>query len=359
MISSHRSLLLLTLVSATLAGSGCSVGNSNMRAALPALAPHPRDGHVMVTAGAGGGILLFGGGTTGLGTPRAAADSLWSWNGVAWRVASATSPGARTLPAAAFDGRRNVLVVYGGAEYGSGTRFGDTWEWDGRDWSRREVRGPGPRDHHAMAYDEARGYVVMYGGFDYNRSREPRDTWTWNGAVWTRADTAGPGGMAHHAMAYDARRQRVVLFGFVRRPVPGQPQGPGALGVRSETPETWEWNGSQWDRVFAEGEPAIADPHRMTYDAARGVIVMTGGRRDSTRATWTYDGSRWTPQGSIGVGVAPALAYDARRQRVIAWGGSAAFIPGRSWDAQTPPARWPGAVWEWDGQAWKAIGGSP
>ncbi|MEW5916453.1 MAG: hypothetical protein AB1762_08610 [Gemmatimonadota bacterium] len=47
------------------------------------------------------------------------------------------APSGRNMPAAAFDTRRNVVVYYGGAGIGSGTKYGDTWEWNGAQWEER------------------------------------------------------------------------------------------------------------------------------------------------------------------------------------------------------------------------------
>src|SRR5215207_5170786 len=68
--------------------------------ALPAQTPAPRNSHVMTTAGPNGGVLLFGGGSTG--APRLT-DTLWSWAGTVWSALSSSGPHSRTLPGAAFD----------------------------------------------------------------------------------------------------------------------------------------------------------------------------------------------------------------------------------------------------------------
>lgn len=231
--SSNAGLMVCLAVSAA-----SLPAQSDRSGAAGAPVPAPRAGQVMASAGPGGGVFLFGG---QIDTVPRLVDSLWHWTGSTWRMLSDRGPSNRTLPAATFDTRRNVLVVHGGSGLSTGTRFGDTWEWDGHAWAESNVNTPGARDHHAMAYDEARGTTVMYGGEDAGAndatSRFPSDTWTWDGSRWTRitAPSGGPGGLVHHAMAYDSRRQRVVLFG----------------GFAPETPrsgDTWEWNGAGWDR---------------------------------------------------------------------------------------------------------------
>src|SRR5215213_3125476 len=299
--------------------------------------PPPRAGHVMTTAGPTGGVLLVGGQIID-NTPRLA-DTLWHWDGAAWHPLSDAGPRNRTLPGAAYDTRRNVLVVYGGGGIGSGTRFGDTWEWNGQRWTERNLQTPGARDHHAMAYDEARGKVVMYGGAGPAGRPFPNDTWTFDGTTWELADsTSGPGGLVHHAMAYDAKRQRIVIFG-------------GLDNNNRRSTDVWEWDGSKWQRIPASGAgPSARSHNRLAYDAARGVTVMFGS--DATGETWTWDGSRWT-QHSV-AGPTPrsmqVMAFDARRQRVVLFGGA-----GRG---GVPPYDYLNDTWEWDGARWSRASAS-
>jgi hypothetical protein len=295
------------------------------------IAPPPRAGHVMTSAGPGGGVLLLAG---QIDTVPHLLDSLWQWDGSAWRFLSAEGPHERTLPAAAFDTRRNLLVLYGGYGLSSQTMYGDLWEWDGRSWTERTVLTPGPRDHHAMAFDAARGVTVMYGGQGSDRSLA-RDTWAWNGEAWNRVDSlSGPGGLAHHAMAYDSRRQRVVMFGGI---------GPSRRG----TTDTWEWDGAKWTRVATEGPPPIS-AGRMAFDAARGVTVLFGGDR-SRNETWTWDGTAWKRFDVPGPSPrnVHAMAYDIKRQRVVLFGGAGPGGPG--------PYRSFSDVWEWDGVRWTRV----
>lgn len=305
---------------------------------LPAQTPAPRIGHAMTSAGAGGGVFLFGGGLGG-NAPRLL-DSLWMWTGRIWRVLSDQGPHGRVMPAAAFDTRRGVLVVYGGTGLGSGTLYGDTWEWDGQRWEERNVRTPGPRDHHAMAYDEARGSTVMYGGRPLsNDAPFPGDTWTWDGSVWTRVDTlGGPGGVGHHAMAYDSRRQRVVMYG-----------GSGTGSRISE--DVYEWDGTHWERIVAEPGPGRRARHRMVYDPVRQVTVLYGGGIGEGPSagpppldTWGWDGTHWKQLATVGppVRYVHAMAWDARRHRVVMFGGG----------SSAPPFNLLGDLWEWDGKQW-------
>lgn len=297
--------------------------------------PAGRDSHLLISAGARGGVFLLGGNTSSGPQLR---DTLWQWTGNAWRVASVGGPNARLLGAAAFDTRRERLVLHGGAGRGSGTLFGDTWEWDGDGWKELDVATPGARDHHAMVYDPDHGRVLIYGGAGRGDA-SPIGMWAWDGTSWDKVDTtAGPGARFHHAMAFDTRRKRLVLFGGL---IPG---------VRTPSSETWEWDGSRWERRVVRGPvPAPRSHHRMAFDAARGVTVLFGGSAGSQmfNDTWSWNGETWTQQ--AGESPAPralhAMAYDMRRERVMLFGGI---------------LRWGGArsaeLWEWDGRIWRSRG---
>jgi hypothetical protein len=297
--------------------------------------PPARNSHAMASAGPSGGVLLVGGALSS--APRLI-DTLWLWNGSSWQAQSDAGPPGLALPAAVYDTRRNVLVVYGGAGLGNGTLYGNTWEWDGNIWEQRNVRTPGPRDHHAMAFDEARGQTVVFGGS--KAGTFPNETWTWDGATWSLADTVtGPGGLVHHAMAYDSRRQRVVLFGGF---APGRPPAG----------ETWEWDGQRWSRIATDG-PGARTHLRMAYDPVRQVTVLfgggigTGSSSTSPQDTWTWDGTRWERRAIDGPPPrwGHAMAYDTRRQRVILFGGSRAVRPFGNLDD----------IWEWDGDRWLQV----
>jgi hypothetical protein len=81
-----------------------------------------------------------------------------------------------------------------------------------------------------MAYDSARHRVVLFGGNDC-RGSGPVDTWEWDGTDWQRVATAGPGiNMSSPSLAYDRDMGKVVLFGG---------NGPHDTA----TGETWTWSG--------------------------------------------------------------------------------------------------------------------
>ncbi len=143
------------------------------------------------------------------------------------------------------------------------------------------------------------------------------------GPKWTsQSRTVEPPGRVGHAMAYDAARQRVVLFG-------GNAHQRFSQHFFSDT---WEWDGSAWTEL----QPATVPPSfggTMVYDAARQQLLLWTGS-----ALWTWDGTDWS---TVPAAISPppgtaALAYDAARQLVVLFGAGATE----------------NETWEWDGTAW-------
>jgi len=312
----------------------------------PQSAPHPRYGHAMAYDDARGRTVLFGGFYDD-GMPHSLADT-WEWNGAAWVDSTppdlADSPPGRMHHAMAYDAARGRLVLFGGYFQGLSTSrsYGDTWEWDGARWidvtPTDAADSPSARWHHAMAYDSARRKVVLFSG------GLSADTWEWDGAQWhdaTPADPAdSPPARWQHAMAYDPVRGKVVLFG-------------GNTGL-DPVADTWEWDGMTWHDVTpanpADSPPPLTD-HAMAYDPVRGQVVLFGGPDVTPPAdTWAWDGTRWLPITPADPADSPiarsehAMAYDARRSRVVLFGGV---------DDTTGPEPVDLAdTWEWDGTRW-------
>jgi hypothetical protein len=197
--------------------------------------------------------------------------------------------------------------------------------------------GIGVRNGHAMVYDAAVGRVVSYGGA--NASEVLGDTWTWDGdaRTWRLLAGTGPGPRTFPAMAYDARRRQTILFGGNRVLFGRNDEDASFLS------DTWSLQEGRWTVRRATG-PAPRAEAGMAYDARRGRVVLFGGHRRTAEGrirlgdTWEWDGERWTEMAAKGP--APrsgaAFAYDERRERIVLFGGS-----GASND-----------TWEWDGIQW-------
>ena len=205
-----------------------------------------------------------------------------------------------------------------------------TFEWDRVAWRGVGIGGPGDRRNYAVAYDSGRGRTVLWGGCNYNGTACYFDTWEWDGTTWERR-TSGqpPWAEDFFALAYDSGRGRTVLFG-------GESGGD----------MTWEWDGTNWAMVAISGPfPPARDSPGMAYDSVRGRTVMFGGA--GLGDTWEWDGVTWTQVASDGPASRGflAMAYDPIRQRSVMYGGCHGYSPCEPFDD----------TWEWDGATWTQL----
>ena len=115
------------------------------------------------------------------------------------------------------------------------------------------------------------------------------------------------------AMTFDSARGCVVLFGWQN----GSPPGP----------TTWLWGGSSWVRCLPANQPPNRYEHAMTFDSRRNVVVLFGGTNGSSGDlgdTWEWDGFNWTQRATDGPSPRRlhAMAYDSTRGVVVMFGGT-------------------------------------
>ncbi len=299
--------------------------------------PGPRSGHSFVYDRENSrALLLFG----YFGKDLPAQPEIWSWDGARWSVIDRTGPGFRTMAGVAVDDAGGKLMLFGGAGPAYQTRFGDTWTWSQGRWTQLVLSGPGPTDHHAVVYDSARRSLLSFGGNDPSGGWRA-ETWLLDSTGWRRAADAAtsPPPRAHHAMVYDDRRGRVVLFG-------------GLASDRSYLNDTWEWDGVRWVQMKITSPPPVRTRHRMAFDSARGVTVLYGGagERPAGQTTgfvglsdlWEYDGRAWRPAvTSTGPGqrFMHAMTFDEARGEILLFGGEDGTSNFND-------------LWAWKGRAW-------
>jgi hypothetical protein len=147
---------------------------------------------------------------------------------------------------------------------------------------------------------------------------------------------------AHHALIYDGSRERVILTGG-STPLDG--------GQRFEFfNDLWEFDGARWRSLPPSGDRLSGVG--LAYDARRQQLVSYGGFDGKARGlvrvlrdnTWTTLGDR-----TERVAAEPGFVYDSARDRFVAFGGSAGM--GQAY----------GDTWEYDGTNWtrKEIVGPP
>jgi len=329
-----------------------------------------------------GVVLLFGGIRTVPPSPAEMLDDTWEWDGSTWlERRPPAAPWPRCQSMLAYDARRETVVLFGGLELDL-SLLADTWEWDGQRWTeRRPASAPSPRVLAGLAHHPARGATVLFGGAaDLVSSSWEADTWEWDGAHWKERSPAvrpvvadprlfddsergrvlllgeeawegaplstvwswdgwgwrrltppdGPPGRYYHSMVHDPRRGRTVSFGGYG----GESGACGVPGSRSCS-DTWEWDGSAWSPRHPASAPPASWGHAIAWDAGRGVAVLHGGCTESVdpaadwaqcarygRSVWEWDGADWVWRGdSDSSRFGHAMAYDAEREVVVAFGG--------------------------------------
>lgn len=203
---------------------------------------------------------------------------------------------------------------------------------------------PGTRAGHALAWHGGANAVCLVGGDDAAMIDRRERPWLWDGRAWRRPATGlGPDTASLLTAAADPDRRSIWTFG-----------GFAVLGVRQYGPpvgELWELDASlTWRKAAADGpHPGPRHHHAMAFDARRGRLVVYGGI-DAAGGwpvdVWEWDRARWhriPAAGGPGERAHHAMAYDAARGRVVLRGGT-----------RSDRVR-PTDTWEWDGTAWRQV----
>ncbi|MCR9247472.1 MAG: hypothetical protein NXI31_20770 [bacterium] len=291
-----------------------------------------RVGHSVVTDPQSNAIL-FGGETTF--APGNETNDLFTFDGAAWtRVVVANAPPARTQHAAAFDGNRGRMIIFGGVVGQSA--LGDTWEWDGANWTQIVTPGPSARALAQMTHMAFQQQTALYGG-----TSGGGETWIYDGSTqtWSQAVTATqPPTATGHTLTYDGPRDVALLI------------SPGTTGSPTTT---WEFDGVDWTQQAIGSTPNLGAGHSAFQASVTGApVVAIGGLLGPALVseTWIWDGANktWTlspatgPLGRLfGAGAADA-------------NGSFLLVGGLS-DNGTGSD-----TWAFDGTAWsRVVQGTP
>jgi serine/threonine protein kinase len=187
----------------------------------PTPSPRARADHILTSVEIDGHrkAFLFGG-RTGQGS-RGGLDDLWLFDGEWTQVSKKAGeawPTPRSSCAAAFDEKRNVVVLYGGISE-DGKHLQETWEWDvaERSWTalgdvRSTIRATG----NTMVFDPREGHILLLG---------PSGFWSFENRRWEERRELGELQPTGPAMAYDRFEKCIRIFG----------------GKHDGTPVTAEW----------------------------------------------------------------------------------------------------------------------
>jgi len=191
--------------------------------------------------------------------------------------------------------RRAFLILWGFILIGT-LCFQVIWPQSQGGWQLVEPEhSPGIRADTAIAYDTARGRAILFGGLsDFLGIKSHggsylynNDTWEWDGTDWQKMTPEHiPSPRAYHAMAYDAKRGVILLFG-------GQDINGNALD------DTWIWDGNDWTQVFPKTDPPERRGAQLFYDPQKSKIILAGGftypdeEANMYADTWEWDGKNW------------------------------------------------------------------
>jgi hypothetical protein len=143
-----------------------------------------------------------------------------------------------------------------------------------------------------------------------------------------------PQARQRHAMGYDALRLRTVLFG-------------GSVGT-TKLADLWEWDGIAWTAAPAPTNawgPEARSGHTLAYDARNERIVVYGGDTASGCASdaWSWNGTAWTlhlPTGSAPSARSGAqlFAQTGTNQLLLFAGGCGTNLTNDLWQLDIPVA---------------------
>ncbi len=187
---------------------------------------------------------------------------------------------------------------------------------------------------HMMTWDVTRQRVILFGGADSAVTQN--DTWEFDGTDWQRVyTTTSPPPRGSGRLVHDSARGVTVLF--------------GGLGDNGYLNDTWEFDGTDWTETSPATSPDPRYEHAMAFDAARGETVMFGGAigyNSFFAETWVYDGTSWTQAAGglpdwVSGRMSSAMAYDAANSRVVLYGG----IGDNGWVDRGDTHVWNGTAW--------------
>jgi hypothetical protein len=256
-------------------------------------------------------------------------DDFWQWDGTNWQPVTFTlGPSVRDTSAMVWDADRQRIVLFGGSYNVGGPTllYQDTWEYDPAQqaWQGRlPATMPPARWGHGMAFDRRRGVTVVFGGAA--QSGLVNDTWEWDGTNWTScAPTTPPQARANAVLAFDPSTQNVLLFG-------GSDGNPHSFG------DTWLYDGSAWTHQQPANPPFLRESTSLTTDLDRRRVLLYGGSTTDPFAwEWDGGNWNLHAIASPGARTGGPLAYDTDRGETLYFGGNEQMLMNDTWVFRTP-----------------------
>lgn len=207
----------------------------------------------------------------------------WKRSGATWVRLPSGGPTARTEAAAAWDDRRGVFQVYGGALPDGGITD-ELWELSGTTWSLKGPNAPGPRSQLALVYDGARAQTVLFGKavpFAYTipeADAGAEETWAYSGS-WQR--------VAHHTPALSTWSSRNLPMNDTA----GATQTIGLAGT-PERPTLASLTATGWALTDLKTPALPLGRARLAYEVGQDDLVLFAGKTEQSPAeVWRITGA--------------------------------------------------------------------
>ena len=347
----------------------------------PAVAPSARRGAALACAP--GRCILFGG-QTGVGPSPVSLDDTWQWDGTTWtQLTSGTHPGAYPYASMAFDAAHDRMVLFTANNAIVPVR--ETWELTATTgwrkivlfWSAALINPSQPINvvYRPAASGGPGSVYMMVGTFSSFKTElwrlddGPSETWrlvTTDMAPLVAATALDP--VRGTFVAIDRQPDSVFESnGTVVNPVqpvslPSPDLTGGAVAAAYDprhgrtlavTPDgTFAWSGEGFQRLVPPPPDALGPASTLgvavAYDTRCDQLITFGGvnLEDSTEtplaATWRFTGTTWQliarpPGAAPGARSFATMAYDARRDRVVMFGGASSTTTelGDGWELDT------------------------
>ena len=252
--------------------------------------PAPRVAHALAFDTSRDRIVMFGG---------ASETSIWEWDGMPpvvqqdgkWvevpYTCTAACPGFRNWPSFAYDSKRNVFVMIGGA-------FDDltTWELTNNGTMAVFTAGPmGPplplNERSPMAYDPGADRMVLLDGSG--------GTWLYVQGAWVKAaPPVSPPARVSASLAYDPLRKHLVLTGGLGGAVPLTDSWELRIDPQATSPSTMV----SWVPISVSGvtPPGRSRAGLAWFPPLRGLMLFGGATAlGPAQDTWLLQYASSTP----------------------------------------------------------------
>jgi hypothetical protein len=255
-------------------------------------------------------------------------NETWLWGGRSWvQLFPENTPPRRTAHTMIYDGLNDRVIAFGGRQEesvagGADTLLADMWAFnDDGEWSQlADASGPGPRQYAGLAHDPERDVIVLFGGHEYLPLKPKQkipdigpvyDTWEFANGSWTKMAGTAPQ-VARPLLEWDPVKKQVVMMG---------------IDGTTAAPVMYRYSDGTWTKetpakmptCITEGHLAVRKNGHLLFF---GGVCPTG--TPGAQELFEYDGTTWNKTTiNLAVrGVGQAMAYDAFRDQIIAYGGT-------------------------------------